>query len=224
MRKIILSLAFAAISISAPAAMAQGPTDAAKALIDAQHATDVFQALPNSNGRLVRHKQSGMFCLFANGTEAELQVFATKPELRGQDVGCIQKQANGAELAMFATHIPSATAGTALASMVRSMNQWVGWASTPTPDSHPEIFAKDNAASAWPRAQAAFQGVLKGRPTFVRLAAATTPDGWVVSQRVVTPLDAKGGDPEHLKADAHMKSEMIFSETLRVMVEERKGQ
>ena len=218
MRGIVLAILAASI---AAVAHAQDATEASKKLIDQQQANNVFEPLPNANARLVRHKQSGMMCLFINGADAQLEIFARPSEARGQDVGCVQKQSNGAELAMYAARLPrGAKVSDALASMVRSMNKWDGWASPPRVDSHPEL--SDAKPSAWPRDQAAFRGDLTGRPTFVRLAASTTPDGWLVTQRLIVPLDAKGGDPERIKAESHMMAEVIFSETLRVMADQRR--
>ena len=195
-------------------------TEAARQLIISEHVEDVFDPLPNPNARLVKHKQSGMFCLFAAGTTARLQVFDGHAK-RGDDVGCIQKQTNGAEVAMFAMRNPGASPAEMVTSMTKSMNNWTGWGKPPSADAHPEIKSQEATTAAWPRSATSFRGDLNGHPTFVRLAAAATPDGWLVQERLVVPLDAKGGDPERLKAEAHIMGETIFSETLRVMAAER---
>jgi hypothetical protein len=217
MRALSLGSVIAALIWAPAEAQPAGAGAAAEALIREQGMAGVFEPLPNPQARLVRHVQSGLMCLFVNGSRAELRVYPGAA--RGNDVSCSQQQSNGADLSMFASRI-SATADEALASAQRSLAGWA-WTAPPVP------LAREVAASSpFPRAQAAYTGVLRGRPTFVRLAVASTPDGWLIKQRLVVPLDAakEGEARERLIAESHLMGETIFSETLGAIAAQRAQQ
>jgi len=197
--------------MSSPALAQPGSATAgAEALIQAENVAGLFDALPNPNARLVRHRRSGMMCLFVEGSTAKLEVY--DPQRNGDDVSCSQLQSNGADLTMFATR-KEASAEQWLGSAQRSLATWA-WSAPPQPLGK-EVAATD---SPFPRSQAAYIGVLRSRPTFVRLATARTPDGWLIKQRLVVPLDAaseKGR--ERLIAESHLMAETIFFETLNAI-------
>jgi hypothetical protein len=186
----------------------------AESLIAEQNVGDVFEALPNPNARLVRHRQSGMLCLFHNSTEAQLQVFRSLP--RGDDVACIQREANGAEMAMFASRLPEVTADDAMRSAVRSMVTWA-WTSQPR-----SITREHRPDAAFPYAEMSVVGELRGQQTFVRLSTAAIPGGWIIKQRFVAPLGLGGPDTEGADiARALQGADIVFTETLRVISEQQ---
>ena len=191
------------------------PTTApAQAMIDSQNAKDAFRALPNPNARLVMHIQSGMPCLIANGTEGVLTLF--KPD--GTDVGCEQKQPNGVSVAMFAMYLPDTKLDDAMASQMRSAMRW-RWTKPPQ-NLSPTTEVKE-AGLPYNTGRVGMIGELDGVRSMVRIAAAKTPDGWVVMQRFVAPVSVGGSDEGRSITMGFGGADNVMNETMKFMARQR---
>lgn len=216
--KLSASAALAAIWLASTAAAQAAAADpakaAAQALIDEQKAGEAFVALANPNARLVAHRQSGMLCLFANGTKAELTLFAKD----GSDVGCEQIQSNGVKLAMFATYRPTDDLDKVFEGTVGSMYLWA-WSSKPTPGKDLQFTGAEGAP--YKRRSNVFLGDLRGTRTMARIAVSKTPDGWMIVERFIAPVSVGGNDEQRSVFDGVVGAETVFTQTLLAMAAQR---
>lgn len=211
---LLLALGIIATPYQVAAQTTADPSAAAQALIDAQKANAAFRALANPNARLVLHIQSGMPCLIANGTEGVLTLY--KPD--GTDVGCEQKQSNGANIAMFAMYLPDTKLEDMISSQIKSALRW-RW--TSPPQNLSPVNATPEPNLPFNVGRVGMVGEIDGVRSMVRLSATKTPDGWIITQRFIAPVSVGGADESKSISMGFGGADMVMNETVKFMANER---
>ncbi|RZJ31833.1 MAG: hypothetical protein EON85_02730 [Brevundimonas sp.] len=126
----IAALAFASVAVAQDAPAPATPEQVAAArteadrIIAAAGAADLFTNITGNANPMVRHRGSGLICIFRNVPEID-RITIYPGGQRGDDVGCnTVDPANGAETTVYATrYVPLPSEEAVLADAVRAIKQ-----------------------------------------------------------------------------------------------------
>ncbi len=188
------------------------PADIAKAkaradaVIAKGHAEGYFLNITDDASPKVRHKASGMECVFGVSDPAFLYIYPTPGVAAGEDVSCtsVSTLASGQKIlwTLYATRPAKVD------ELEPLLAQMVSALKADMPDAAPteqhftslNLAAKKGADVPNHRA-ARFQATTEGHPIYAR-AAVGVVNGWVVSQRTTAPMD--------IARSADMMSEVVL--------------
>ena len=125
----VAALAFAPVAVAQDAAPSPSPEQVAAAraegdrIIAAAEASDLFVNITGNAHPMLRHKASGMICIFNDAPEVNR--ISIYPGTRGDDVSCNTKDAvSGAETTIYATrYVPMESEQQDLAGSVQAIRQ-----------------------------------------------------------------------------------------------------
>ena len=175
------------------------PADLAKAraradaVIAKAHAEAYFTNITDGAAPKVRHKASGMECVFGVDDPAFLYIYSTPGVVQGEDVSCSSASTLGngetIVLTLYATRPPK------LDDLQPLLDRMVSELKSDMPDAAPSPdrftslnLAAKKGADVPTHRSARFQATEQGHPVFAR-AAVGVVNGWEVSQRTTAPLN-----------------------------------
>jgi hypothetical protein len=205
--------------VSAPPAAADPPptpqalaraSARADALIAAAHAAAYFDNITHGAEPRVRHKASGLECVFAMDGDAAIAIEPIAGAAPGQGARCTSSpMLNSGDRASVTLRVaPLAGDGSldqALAAVTADLKRRASQAK-PLPGLYPRITLSGGQNTPAPTQKALrFQAAEHGQPTYLRAAAGLTR-AWAISQITSAPLDQAG--------DADLLSEVMLNVAL----------
>lgn len=231
MRVVILAVLFGAAAVATPAVARQAQPRAASsasaeqvasaraeadAIIRAAEADEFFENVTEDASPAVRHRGSGLVCLFEGGERSNnVRIYPSQGAgiARGDDVSCGTTLA-GSAVTMYATRWPNPTTlQEQLAGAVAGMRMSVRNL-RPTDQPGVSMGLGENGPRLPERQSATFLGDGQNGPVVTRVAVALH-DGWVIKQRLTAP----GAEP--IQAD--LTGELVMMTTLMRLVDPNFG-
>jgi hypothetical protein len=185
-------------------------------LIEATRAGVVFEAVPDTRFRVVRHTATRFPCIFLPTSEALVSVVApAEGAAAGEDAVCFES-VEGTDLAYRISRFPGQPLEDVFAGAVRTAAG--GWLigeifeapSAPNLDASPH---QPDVALDMPRRQVLLLGASEQGPAALRIAVVQLPGDWYVTQNYFAPLtDVEEGEQAGLAsvASALAEAALVF--------------